>query len=55
MKAIKETNFGKSTLRLLKTDSGYAGVVLLNGAVTARVDGNGEDEVETEDGSLNAE
>ncbi len=45
MKTIKETKVGKTTLRLVQTNAGYAGVAVLNDAVTARVEGDDQDDV----------
>ncbi len=45
MKTIKETKVGKTTLRLVETNTGYAGVAVLNDAVTASVDGDDQDDV----------
>jgi hypothetical protein len=45
LKTIRETKVGKSTLRLVKSKTGYSGIAVLDGAITAEVDGENEDEV----------
>lgn len=45
MKTIREESIGRATLRLVETGTGYAGVILYDGKLKARVDGDGPDEV----------
>lgn len=45
MKTIKEEKVGKVTLRLVEAGKTYAGVVLFDGKVTSRIDGDTPDEV----------
>ena len=45
MKPIREEKVGKASLRLVKAGKAYAGVVLFDGKVTSRIDGNTPDEV----------
>lgn len=45
MKTIREEKVGKTTLRLVQVDKGYAGVVLLDGKSRTRIDGGDPEEV----------
>ncbi len=45
MKTIDEMTFGKTTLRLLDLGKKFAGIVLMDGKIISRVDGDDQDEV----------
>ena len=44
LRTIRETKVGKATLRLVRTDEGFAGILLSSGG-NARVDGKDPEEV----------
>ena len=39
LKTLRESRIGKATVRLLQSDKGYAGIVLLDGTVRTRLEG----------------
>lgn len=45
MKTIKQAKVGKATIRIVETNAGYSGLVIMNGSIKSRINGTDHEEV----------